>query len=97
MTAAHKCKYEASIEIDDKLHVNEPFGVGDLPEGKYAVIYVKGSPEDITQAQLHLFSCWLPDSGFEPDNLPMLERYLNDVRVDGFLESEIMLKLKVLS
>ena len=38
-----------------------------------------------------------PMSGFEPDNLPMLERYLNDVRVDNFLESEIMIKLKVLA
>lgn len=97
LTAAHKCQYEASIEIDDKVIVNQPFGVGDLPEGKYAVLYVKGSPEDISQAQLYLFGCWLPDSGFEPDNLPMLERYLNDVRVDGFLESEIMLRLKVLT
>ena len=97
LTPANKCKYEASIEIDDKVHVNEPFGVVDLPEGKYAVIYVKGSPADITQAQLYLFSCWLPDSGFEPDNLPMLERYLNDVRIDGYLESEIMVKLKALT
>jgi len=33
-----------------RLTVNEPFGVGDLPEGKYAVIYVKALSEDITQA-----------------------------------------------
>jgi len=97
LTPANKCQYEASIEIDNNIHVNEPFELAYLPEGKYAVIYVKGSPYDITQAQLYLFNSWLPYSGFEPDNLPMLERYLNDVRIDGFLESEIMVKLKVLT
>lgn len=97
LTPINKCRYEASIEIDNKVQVNEPFGVRDLPVGKYAVIYVKGSPDDINHAQRYLFSCWLPNSGFEPDNLPMLERYLNDVRVDNFLESEIMIKLKVLA
>jgi len=97
LTPINKCRYDASIEIDNKVQVNEPFDVIDLPEGKYAVIYVKGSPDDITHAQRYLFSCWLPDSGFEPDNLPLLERYLNDVRVDNFLESEIMIKLKALT
>ena len=97
VTPANKCKYVASIEIDNSVSVTKPFGVIDFPEGKYAVIYVKGSPDDITQAQMYLFNCWLPSSGYEPDNLPMLERYLNDVRKDGFLETEIMIKLKVLS
>jgi len=36
----------------------------------------------------------LPDSGFEPDNFPLLENYLNNVRADGFLEMEIYVKLK---
>jgi len=96
VTPAKKCRYEASIEIDESVNVTKPFTVIDLPEGKYAVIYVKGSTNDITQAQKYLFSCWLPNSGYEPDNLPMLERYLNDVRIDGYLESEIMIKLKVI-
>jgi AraC family transcriptional regulator len=78
------------------MNITEPFSEKEFPEGIYAVIYVKGTPDDITQAQIYLFSCWLPNSGYEPDNLPILERYLNDVRVDGFLESEIMIKLKPL-
>lgn len=96
ITPLNKCRYNASIEINPEINVEEPFSVEMLPEGEYAVIYVKGSPEDITQAQMFLFSSWLPNSGYEPDNIPMLERYLNDVRVDGFIESEIMVKLNVL-
>jgi AraC family transcriptional regulator len=97
VTPIAKCRYDASIEITDDIKVAEPFSVLKLPKGDYAVIYVKGSAEDVNQAQMSLFSDWLPSSGYEPDNLPMLERYLNDVRLEGVIESEIMLKLKPLS
>lgn len=94
VTPINKCRYDASIEIDRDVNVTEPFSVISLPKGVYAVIYVKGSPEDVNHAQMSLFSGWLPHSGYEPDDLPMLERYLNDVRIDGIIESEIMIKLK---
>ncbi len=97
VTPIAKCRYDASIEITDDIKVAEPFSVVNLPKGDYAVIYVKGSAEDVNQAQMSLFSNWLPSSGYEPDDLPMLERYLNDVRLEGVIESEIMLKLKQLS
>jgi AraC family transcriptional regulator len=97
VTPIQKCRYDASIEIQQNTKVEEPFSTIDLPEGKYAVIYVKGSPDDVNQAQMLLFSDWLPNSRYEPDDVPMLERYLNDVRVDGVIESEMMIKLKQLA
>lgn len=96
VTPEHKCRYEASIVIDKKIQVNPPFKSSQIPEGKYAVLYYKGSPEETINAQLGMYSDWLPESGFEPDNFPMLERYLNDVRVDGYVEMEIYIKLKKL-
>lgn len=53
-----------------------------------------GNPEETLKAQLSVYSDWLPDSGFEPDDFPMLEHYLNDARVDGYVEMEIHVKLK---
>ena len=73
-----------------------PFEKSILPGGTYAVLYVKGDAQDVAKAQMGLFSHWLPDSGYEPNSFPMMERYLNDVRQDGFIELEIMLKLKTL-
>lgn len=96
VTPINKCRYDASIEVSNETNIVEPFSASSLPAGDYAVLYVKGSAEDITQAQMSLFGWWLPNSGYEPDDLPMLERYLNDVRVDGFIESEIMIKLQAL-
>lgn len=94
VTPIDKCRYTASIVIDDNIAVKPPFEISEIPKGKYAVMYFKGSPEETIKAQLSIYSDWLPDSGFEPDNFPMLERYLNDARSDGFIEMEIHVKLK---
>lgn len=94
VTPVDKCRYEASIVIGSDVQVNPPFGVSEIPKGKYGVLHFKGSPEDTLKAQLGIYSDWLPDSGFEPDDFPMLEHYLNDARVDGYLEMEIYVKLK---
>lgn len=96
VTPIDKCRYTASIVIDDEVSVQSPFTASEIPKGKYAVLYFNGAPEDALQAQLSLYSDWLPESGFEPDDFPMMERYLNDVRVDGYLEMEIHVKLKTL-
>lgn len=94
ITPIDKCRYKAAIVIDDKIQVNAPFETSEIPQGKYAVLYFKGSPEESLQAQLSIYSDWLPSSGFEPDELPMLEHYLNDAREDGYVEMEILVKLK---
>jgi len=94
VTPIDKCRYYASIVIDDGVKVNPPFASSEIPKGKYAVLYFKGQPEETIKAQLSIYSDWLPNSGFEPDNFPMLERYLNDARVDAYIELEIHVKLK---
>ncbi|MBL4797563.1 MAG: AraC family transcriptional regulator [Oleispira sp.] len=96
VTPIDKCRYDASIVIPSDMQVNLPFKLAEIPKGKYAVLYYKGSPEETLKAQLSIYSDWLPNSGFEPDDFPMLENYLNDARVDGYLEMEIYVKLKSL-
>jgi len=97
ITPLDKCRYHAAIIIADNVNINAPFTESKIPKGKYAVLYYKGAPEQTIKAQLSLYSDWLPNSGFEPDDFPMLENYLNDVRVDGYLEMEIYVKLKSIS
>ena len=94
ITPIDKCRYTASVVIGDNVQVKAPFSESEIPKGKYAVLYFKGSPEETINAQLSIYSDWLPNSGFEPDNFPMLEHYLNDARVDGYVEMEILVKLK---
>ena len=94
ITPVDRCRYSASVVVGEDVHIQLPFSQSEIPKGKYAVLYFRGSPEETIKAQLSIYSDWLPDSGFEPDNFPMLERYLNDARVDGYVEMEIHVKLK---
>jgi AraC family transcriptional regulator len=94
ITPVDRCRYSASVVVGEDVHIQLPFSQSEIPKGKYAILYFKGSPEETIKAQLSIYSDWLPDSGFEPDNFPMLERYLNDARVDGYVEMEIHVKLK---
>ncbi len=96
ITPVDKCRYTAAIVIPESLQVPEPLSSAEIPAGKYAVLYFKGTPEETLAAQLGIYSEWFPDSGFEPDNFPMMEHYLNDARVDGYVEMEILVKLKPL-
>jgi len=97
ITPIEKCRYHAAIVVDETVKVLPPFAEGILLKGLYATLYVKGSVEDINDAQMAFYSDWLPSSGYEPDDYPMLERYLNDSREDGYTELEIMIKLKAAS
>ena len=94
ITPVDRCRYSASVVVGEDVHIQLPFSQSEIPKGKYAVLYFKGSSEETIKAQLSIYSDWLPDSGFEPDNFPILERYLNDARVDGYVEMEIHVKLK---
>ena len=96
VTPVDKCRYTASVVISEDVQVKSPFLVSEIPKGKYAVFHFKGSPEETIKAQLSIYSDWLPNSGFEPDDFPMLERYMNDARIDGYVEMEIHVKLKKL-
>ena len=96
VTPLDKCRYDASIVIAADIDVSLPFRKTIIPSGKYAVLYYKGNPQESMQAKLGLYTDWFPDSGFEPDAFPMLERYLNDVRKDNYIEMEIYVKLKPL-
>ena len=96
ITPIDRCVYKASIVIDSTKVVKPPFSQSVIPEGKYAKFHFKGNPEESNNAKNSFYSDWLPSSGFEPDSFPILEHYLNDVRVDGYVEMVNYIKLKEL-
>ena len=97
ITPIEKCRYDASIEIDNRVDVNSPYSKSVIPSGKYAIAYYKGDGDKVSNFYMELYSNWLTNSGFEPDNFPPVAHYLNDSRQDGFVEMEVLIKLKELS
>lgn len=96
VTPIDKCRYDASMEVDDNMDVLAPFSTTTIPAGKYAVAPYKGDGDKVSNFYMELYSHWLPNSGFEPDNYPPISYCLNDSRKDGFVEMEVMIKLKEL-
>ncbi len=97
VTPVDKCRYDATVEIDPSLTVAAPFATQLIPAGKYGVAYYKGDGDKVGNFYMELYSKWLPNSGFEPDDYPPLAHYLNDSRVDGFVEMEAWIKIKTLN
>jgi len=96
ITPTEKCRYNASIEIDPGIEVATPYTKSSIPSGKYAIAYYKGDGDKVSHFYMELYSAWLPTSGYEPDNFPPIAHYLNDSRIDGFVEMKAYIKLKEL-
>ncbi len=96
ITPTDKCRYDASIEVNNNIEILPPFRKTTIPAGKYAIAFYKGEGDKISNFYMELYSNWLPNSGFEPDDFPPVAHYLNDSRKDGFVEMELYLKLKEL-
>ncbi|MGH1404324.1 MAG: AraC family transcriptional regulator [Alphaproteobacteria bacterium] len=94
ITPTKKCRYEAAVTVKEDTVIVHPFQESKMPSGKYAMAYYRG-PED-PNGSLHtrIYREWFPQSGFEPDDFPLIERYLNDSREDGFVEMQILIKIK---
>lgn len=90
------CQYEASIVINDDINVTAPYTRSVIPAGRYAVAYYKDDAGKINQFITELCSQWFPGSGYEPDDYPLLLNYLNDSRQDGYVEMNVVIKLKEL-
>ncbi len=96
ITPSDKCRYDASIEVNSEVNITSPFSKSIIPSGKYAIAYYKGEDNKVSNFYMELYSNWLPNSGFEPDNFPPVAHYLNDSRQDGFMEMEVYIKVKKL-
>lgn len=97
VTPLDKCRYEAAVVIDSDQEVRPPFQRGQIPAGRYAVLHYRGPAEKTSEAQLGLYTGWLPDSGYEPAPFPLMERYLNVAAAGEPVEIEFYIKLRHLS
>jgi len=94
VTPVDKCRYDATVEISSDTTVAAPFATQVIPAGQYAVAYYKGDGDKVSNFYMELYSQWLPNSGFEPDDFPPIAHYLNEPRLDGFVEMEALIKVK---
>ena len=69
----------------------------EIPAGKYATLLFKGSYAELEKPYSWLFGQWLPQSGYEADDFPPFEEYLNDPKVTPPHELLTRIHCKLLS
>ena len=80
ITPVDRLRSDACITVPEETKVKRDIGLMTLPGGTYAAAYVEIDRAQYGEAWDRLFSDWLPESGFQPDDRPCYEMYLNDPR-----------------
>lgn len=76
ITPKEKCRYRACISVDQDISITRgEVKTTDLEGGNYAIFHFKGKRENISDAYGYIYGDWLPQSGYIPDNIPLLELY----------------------
>ncbi|AIY43363.1 putative transcription regulator protein [Collimonas arenae] len=74
-------RYYAAAVLPAEPLIADGVGIMDIPGGLYAVHTLMGPYTQIGPAINTLYSAWLPGSGYEPDDRPLLECYRNNPRM----------------
>lgn len=75
ITPPDKCRYDACAPVPRDVPPDRGVNVTDLAGGKYAVTEFVGTAHEIVGAWERVFSVWLPESGYQPDDRACFERY----------------------
>lgn len=86
----------ACLPVADSVPIDAPLVETVLRGGPYAKLSYKGPYADMPGAYRWFLGVWLPASGYEPDDAPIFEAYLNDPREvsQSELRTDIHLPLK---
>lgn len=87
----------ACLPVADSVTIDAPLVETVLRGGLYAKLSYTGPYADMRGAYRRFLGVWLPASGYEPDDAPLFEAYLNDPREvpQNELRTDVHLPLKV--
>lgn len=78
ITPDEKLRVEVCLTVPEDAAVDGEIGKMIIPGGQYAVANFELAEDEYSAAWQLVYGEWLPQSGFQPDDRPCFERYLND-------------------
>ncbi len=81
ITEFSKFKADACLSVEPNTKPDGEIGISAIPAGKYAVAQFEIDGSEYEEAWEMIYSDWLPESGFQPDERYCFERYLNDSKM----------------
>jgi len=77
ITDESKLRTDVCITVPSDAKVDGEIGKSIIPAGKYAIAHFEIRPDQYGDAWSAVYGGWLPESGYQPDDRPCFELYLN--------------------
>jgi AraC family transcriptional regulator len=84
LTPAEKVRFDWCVAIPDDWSVTTEISERRLPAARLVSIHTQGDLALMDRAWQYLWRCWLPNSRYQPANLPALEIYCKPPSVTGW-------------
>ena len=78
ITEKNKLRVSVCVTVPKDTQVDGEIGKLVIPAGKYALARFELTDKEFGEAWNWVYGEWLPQSGYEPDDRPCFEMYLND-------------------
>ncbi len=78
ITDEDKLRISVCITVPEGTKVDGEIGKMTIPAGKYGIGHFELNTDEFGEAWNALYSGWLPESGYQPDDRPCFEMCLND-------------------
>ncbi|HMR66375.1 MAG TPA: AraC family transcriptional regulator [Anaerolineae bacterium] len=78
ITADERLRVDVCLTVPAETPVEGEVGKMTIPGGQYAVARFELSDQEYEAAWQLVYGQWLPQSGYQPDDRPAFERYVND-------------------
>jgi len=75
VTPMAKYRVDWCLVVPPERILDGEMSAGEIPASRYAVVRCAGGLQKVERAWRHLFHVWLPRSGYEPTNAPLMEVY----------------------
>jgi AraC family transcriptional regulator len=78
LTDPNKLRIDVGITVPPGVKVDGEVGKSTIAAGKYAIAHFEIKSDQYSDAWSAIYGGWLPESGYQPDDRPCFELYLND-------------------
>jgi AraC family transcriptional regulator len=78
VTRAEKLRADICLSVNKPIAAQGKIGVKQIPGGKYAEFLYEGPFTSVSSIYDAIFVQWLPNSGYEIRDLPLMEKYLSN-------------------
>jgi len=88
-TPLEKVRFDFGFPVPPHVHAEGEIGIHELPAVRAVDVHCRGSLQRIADAWDYLYDDWLPNSGYQPADLPGIKRFRTGPDVLGWNEWDL--------